>query len=77
VNGKTKKSSMRNTATNKLRRIAKDMVALEAALLRVEEEIEVADNGSDHHTYLVEKKGGIERHMKGLKESLDMWSRQK
>ena len=77
MNGQTKKSSMRNTAKNKFRRIAKYMVTLEAALLRVEEELEVTDSGSDHHIYLVEKKGGIERHMKGLKESLDVWTRQK
>ena len=77
MNGQPKKSSMRNTAANKMRRISKDMVNLEEALLRVEGELELADHGSDHHTRLVEKKGAIERHMKGLKGSLDVWARQR
>jgi hypothetical protein len=77
MSAKTKKSSMRNTPVNKMRRISKDMINLEESLLRVEGEIELAEEGSDHHSRLVFKKGGIERHMKELKSSLAAWSKQR
>ncbi len=74
---KDKKPSMRNTPANKIRRINKDLSSLEETLLRVETELDLAEEGTDHHTRLVAKKGGIERHMKGLKADLTAWSKQR
>ena len=69
--GQTKKGSMRRTPMNKQRRIRKQLVLCENALMHLEERIEVADE--DAAQPLVGKQNSLQAHINSLQKWLTFW----